>query len=195
MKKKRNPMPSRKMKQVFLVFCEGETEEAYISLLRQRYRWSPLKVISRVTGLSISPDIINRHIKAEQIGPADKISVFLMYDVNTDGIIERIAACKNAVSIVSNPAVELWFLLHITEQNAAISVENCIEKLKKVSADWKHYKKGILSERQKEILWVNRGIAAIRSKRLSEEGNPSSLIFRLIEKMDSVTVVSKTIDP
>jgi len=45
MKKERNHRPPRKMKPVFLVFCEGDTEEAYINLLRQKYRL-PVKVIS-----------------------------------------------------------------------------------------------------------------------------------------------------
>ena len=49
MKKERSYKPPRKMK---LVFCEGDTEETYISFLRQKYRL-PIKVIPRITGLSI----------------------------------------------------------------------------------------------------------------------------------------------
>lgn len=30
--------PSRKMKPVILVLCEGETEECYIDFLKQKYR-------------------------------------------------------------------------------------------------------------------------------------------------------------
>ena len=55
MKKNRNQRPSRKMKPVYLVFCEGETEDSII--------------------------------------------------------------------LTSNPAIELWFLLHNAEQNAAISTD------------------------------------------------------------------------
>jgi hypothetical protein len=38
MKKRRNQKPPRKMKPVFLVFCEGDTEETYINFLRKQYR-------------------------------------------------------------------------------------------------------------------------------------------------------------
>jgi len=172
------------MKPVFLVFCEGETEKAYVSLLRQKYRWLPLKVISRMTGQSITINIINKYIKAEQIGPNDPITTFLMYDLDIENIIEKLTICKDSIIITSNPAVELWFLLHCAEQNAAISTDSCIEKLRKASIEWNHYKKGILSEKQKDLLWDNRGIAIIRAKSLSETGNPSSLIYRLIEKME-----------
>ena len=47
--RKSNP---RKMRPQFLVLCEGETEEAYINFLKQRYRL-PIKLIVRFTSLSI----------------------------------------------------------------------------------------------------------------------------------------------
>lgn len=34
----KNSRPSRKMKPVILVLCEGETEECYIDFLKQKYR-------------------------------------------------------------------------------------------------------------------------------------------------------------
>jgi hypothetical protein len=184
MKRERNFKPQRKMKPVFLVFCEGETEETYINFLRKEYKL-PVKVITHVTGLAISPGIIKRYIRAEQIGPNDKITSFLMYDLDIKSSAEKIAVCKDSVSIASNPSVELWFLLHNGEQNSAISTDACIEKLKKASPDWVHYQKGSLSEKQKQLLWDNRRLASARAKRLPEGENPSSLVFRLIEAMDS----------
>lgn len=41
------------MKPVFLVFCEGETEETYLDYLKQAYR-SPIKIIPKVEGGDIS---------------------------------------------------------------------------------------------------------------------------------------------
>ena len=187
MKKERKSRPERKMKPVFLIFCEGETEETYINFLRQRYRL-PIKVIPYVTGLAISPSIIKRYIQIEKIGPSDKIASFLMYDLDTKGVSNKIGACKDSINIASNPSVELWFLLHNGEQNAAITSDTCIERLKKSSADWFYYQKGSLSEKQKEILWGNRGTASARAKRLPEGENPSSLVYRLIQEMDSVFI-------
>jgi hypothetical protein len=172
------------MNPVFFVFCEGDTEEAYVNFLRQKYRL-PVKVIPRITGLSMSQDIIRRHIQAEKISPDDKgLTSFLMYDLDTRGIAEKIAACKGSINISSNPALELWFLLHNTGQNAAISTNACIDKLMRSTPDWESYKKRSLSEKQKKTLWENREMATARAKQLPEGGNPSSSVYRLIEAMD-----------
>ena len=186
MKKRRNQRPPRKMKPVFIVFCEGDTEEAYVNFLRQKYR-APIKIISRITGLSISPDILQRYIQAEKIGPGDKITSFLMYDLDNQSIVEKLVNCKDSISIASNPSVELWFFLHIDKQNAAISTDACVEKLKKSTLDWINYKKGSLSERQRQFLWKNRRLASERAKQLQEGENPSTLVYRLIEIMDDAT--------
>ena len=183
MKKERKQ--TRKMRPFFLVFCEGDTEETYINFLRRQYRL-PIKVIPRITGIAISPEIIKRYIQNEQIGRSDKITSFLMYDLDMKEIAQKIEACKGSISIVSNPSVELWFLLHTGEQNAAITTDTCIEKLKKSSLDWLYYQKGSLSEKQKEILWKNRGTASTRAKRLPEGENPSSLVYVLIDKMEKI---------
>jgi hypothetical protein len=185
MKKERSPRPPRKMKPVFLVFCEGETEEAYINFLRLKYQL-PVKVIPRITGISISPSILQRYIQAEKIGPGDRVISFLMYDLDTENIAVKLAACKGSINIASNPGVELWFLLHIGEQNAPISTNDCLEKLKKVSQDWGNYKKGFLSEKQNHVLWNNRLIACERAKGLQDGANPSSMIYHLIERMNSI---------
>ena len=76
MKKKRNQRLPRQMKPVFLVFCEGETEETYVNFLRQQYKL-PIKVITHVTGLALSKKRIESYIKAEKIGLNDKITSFL----------------------------------------------------------------------------------------------------------------------
>jgi hypothetical protein len=185
MKKERNSRPSRKMKPVFLVFCEGETEEAYINFLRQKYRL-PIKIISRMTGLSISPAIIKRYVQAEKISPGDNITSFLMYDLDTAGITEKLLLIKGSITITSNPCVELWFLLHNKEQHAEIATKTCITMLQHFSDDWTYYEKGIFTDRQKQMLWNNCIIACDRARKLPESINPSSTIYRLVEAMDLV---------
>jgi hypothetical protein len=184
MKKERRPRPPRKMKPVFLVFCEGDTEETYINFLRQKYRL-PIKVIPRITGIAISPDIVRRYIQAEKISPDDKmLTSFMMYDLDRSETAAKIALCKGSINISSNPCLELWFLLHNAIQTAAISTTDCIDKLRKSRPDWANYKKGSFSEKQKAVLWENREAATTRAKQLPEEGNPSSLVYRLIDAMD-----------
>ena len=57
--RKSNP---RKMKPLFLVLCEGETEETYISLLKQRYRL-PIRIVSKILGGSLYPKKIEQYKK------------------------------------------------------------------------------------------------------------------------------------
>ena len=189
MKKKRNQRPSRKMKPVFLVFCEGETEETYINFIRQQYKL-PIKIITHVTGLALSQKRIENYIKAEKIGLNDRITSFLMYDLDANKIVEKIEACKNSISIASNPAVELWYLLHSVEQNAFISTNACIEKLRKSAKEWECYKKGILTDQQKRILWDNRKVASDRAMKLQNGNNPSSMIYLLLDEMEKVKAVN-----
>ena len=196
MKKKRNQRPPRQMKPVFLVFCEGETEETYVNFLRQQYKL-PIKVITHVTGQALSQKKIENYIKAEKITLNKKISLddkilsFLMYDLDADGIVEKIEACKNSISIASNPSVELWFLLHNCEQNAFISTNACIEKLRKSAKEWECYKKGTLTDKQKKILWDNRKIASERAMKLQNGINPSSMIYLLLDEMEKTKETKK----
>jgi len=185
MNHKRRKKQSKKMKPVILIFCEGDTEEVYVNSLRKQYKL-PIKVITRITGLSVSPNIIHRYIQAERIGHGDKITSFLMYDLDNEEISKKLSSCKESIIIASNPSVELWFLLHAVMQNAAISTDNCIDKLKKSTPDWTNYRKGSLSEKQKQFLWNNRRLASERAKELKENANPSSSVYRLVDMMDEI---------
>jgi hypothetical protein len=187
--KKRNQKPPRKMKPVFLVFCEGETEETYVNFLRQKYKL-PIKIITHITGLALSQKKIESYIKAEKISLNDRISSFLMYDLDENKIVEKIRACKNSINIASNPSIELWFLLHSSEQNAFISTNACIEKLRKSAKEWECYKKGILTNQQKRILWDNRKTASDRAMKLQKGRNPSTMIYLLLNEMEKTRTAS-----
>ena len=165
----------KQMKPNFFVFCEGETEIAYIKFLRSLYR-APIQVIVKKGKSNISEDYIersqNEYVRTEQ----DK--VFLMYDLDVDGMLEHLQKIPNAELIVSNPCIELWFLLHYQEQKTEISSDKCIKKLQKVS---KEYKKGVLSEDEKEVFAQNKELAIERAKALDVLNNPSTTIYRLLD--------------
>ena len=78
MAKQRTPSPSRTMKRVFLVFCEGETEETYLDYLKQTYR-SPIRIVPKVEGGSISQRLIDATKRELKISKTDKILVFLLF--------------------------------------------------------------------------------------------------------------------
>jgi hypothetical protein len=47
----------------------------------------------------------------------------------------------------------------------------------------KEYKKGTLSEDEKEVLANNKELAVERAKKLAEFQNPSSMVYKLLEKL------------
>ena len=171
----------KQMKPNFFVFCEGETEIAYVKFLRSLYR-APIQVIVKKGKSNISEDYIersqNEYVRTEQ----DK--VFLMYDLDVDGMLEQLQKIPNAELIVSNPCIELWFLLHYQEQKSEISSVKCVQKYQNVS---KGYKKGTLSEEEKEVLAKNEDQAQERAKKLVEFQNPSTTIHRLLDLLKELS--------
>ena len=93
MAKQRTASPSRTMKPVFLIFCEGETEEAYLDYLKQAYR-SPIRIVPKIERDSISQRLIDVRKKELKISKTDKILVFLMYDMDVPVVNERIKDCR-----------------------------------------------------------------------------------------------------
>lgn len=165
----------KRMKPNFFVFCEGETEIAYVKFLRSLYR-VPIQVIPKKGKSNISEDYIERSKNEYVRTGQDK--VFLMYDLDVEGMLEHLQKIPNAELLVSNPCVELWFLLHYQDQKSEISSDKCIKKLQKVS---KEYKKGTLSEEEKDVLAKNKELAIERAKALEVLNNPSTTIYRLLD--------------
>ena len=166
------------MKPNFFVFCEGETEMEYVRFLRSIYR-VPIQVIPRKSKSNISISEID-HIKKDYVETSQD-QVFLMFDLDVDTILEHLQMIPDAVLLVSNPCIELWFLLHFQDQKSSISSDKCIQKLMKVSPE---YKKGEVSHREKVLFSQKVNMAVERAKRLNEYENPSTTVYRLIEKLD-----------
>ena len=172
----------KKMKQAFLVFCEGPTEECYIQELRQRYR-SPIRIVPICEGQSISNALVCREIKKEKVSPTDRIQAFLMYDRDVPEVNVKLDKCDGTM-VCSNPCVELWFLLHSRDQKASLGSEECVKALQNSASEWNHYRKGELSATQKNLLWSNRSTAIQRAKSLTESRNPSTGVYKLLESIE-----------
>ena len=158
MAKQRLESPRRKMKPVFLVFCEGETEETYLDHLKQAYR-SPIKIIPKVEGGDISQRLIDARRRELKISKNDKVLVFLMYDMDVPEVNARLERCR-AFKLLSNPSIELWFLLHGKGCVSNITTDEAFDELVKLENCWNEYEKAALTETQKSYLWNNR-LAAV----------------------------------
>jgi hypothetical protein len=164
----------------FFVFCEGETEEAYISYLRTKYRL-PILIDAKIAGNRITDKYIHNYKKNKANHPKDKI--FLLYDLDVPEMLGKLQAIKNTVLLTSNPNFELWYLLHTQEQKAAITSDSCLQKLKQ---HLPNYNKGEFNKELKNMIEEGQSKALNRASKLTEFKNPSSQLFVFINEIEKV---------
>lgn len=176
-------MPARKMKPVFLVICEGQSEATYVDFLRQTFR-SPIKVITDVVGTSINKSLVARKTNAIKLTPTDNVRVFLMYDMDVERINRKLDECS-CVKALSNPCFEVWYLLHSKGVVRSLDSNECIKKLKEAQPVWANYEKSKLTDSQKLFLKDNLESAIANAEQLKEGANPSSMVYRLVKELMS----------
>jgi len=176
--RKSNP---RKMRPQFLVLCEGETEEAYINFLKQRYRL-PIKIVSKIIGSNISPRLIKKH-KEELSGNPSEIKTFLMYDADVQEVLDSLRKC-DGIMLISKPCIEIWFISHYKKTpETELASEACVKQLCSI-AGWEQYKKAVLTIRQQDSLWDNRMTAVTNMQTKTEVNKTYSTIYQFINILE-----------
>lgn len=181
MKSKRQASKGKKINPHFWVFCEGETEEAYIRFLRSEYRL-PVEIISKVAGSSINERFINSYKIGKPIHEKDKD--FLIYDADVPETIEKLKKIGKTILIASNPTTELWFLLHYKNQTASITGVDCCRELSNRNSN--NYKKGVIDNHLKVKLKGKCNAACNRARQLELFRNPSTNFYVFIEALEDV---------
>lgn len=176
---RRSKSVPRKMRKVAVVICEGETEAEYVNLLR-RWFHSSIKIVSHIEGTKITPELVDKRVNEHKLSNDDVIYSFLMYDLDVPEIAERLQNC-NAKLLVSNPCIEVWFLLHTMDHKRVLDSAAIKKELMRSDPVWRLYEKSRLSATQRQHLIDNIEIAISRAKDLKELANPSSTIYKLIE--------------
>ena len=179
MKSKRQASKGKKINPHFWVFCEGETEEAYILFLRSEFRL-PVDIIPKIAGSCINERFINSYKKGKPIHEKDKD--FLVYDGDVSEVLDKLKKIEKAILIISNPAIELWFLLHYKNQTSTLSGDDCIREL--CNRNRNNYKKGVIDNPLKTKLTEKCNDACCRSKLLELYNNPSSNMHIFIETLE-----------
>lgn len=177
MARKARESKGRMMRPNFFVFCEGETEVAYVEMLRAHYR-RPIHIIAKKTLLNISSEVIERCKAAYFQTKNDKI--FLMYDLDVQSMLDKLKSIPDTVMLCSNPCFELWILLHYENVGGELSSAECMKRVLKMDG---HYKKGELTPEIRQHLLSNIDSAVERSKKMSFYNNPSTTVFRLIDEI------------
>ena len=169
---------NRKIKPFYFIICEGETEENYINFIKAHFKVSA-EVKSKVLGNNLSVAKVDRIIKAL---PDQPNKTYLFYDLDREDVKQKLfELTKHGYSLIyNNPSIEFWFLLHNRNQRAEIETKNAEKALQK---EWPEYKKGFLSDAEREILLSNFHKAKERAVALDAFGNPSSNTYTLIEAL------------
>ncbi len=171
----------KKINPNFWVFCEGETEEAYVSFLRSRYR-IPITIVPKIVGNKITERFIKSYKRGKPVHEKDRD--FLMYDADIPELLEPLKSIKSAMLLASSPSIELWFLLHYKNQTASITTKDCIKELENRNRN--SYHKGIIDDKLVAKLTDHYPEANKRAKCLTIHKNPSSNIHEFIEILENI---------
>jgi len=174
----RSKSKSKKIRPRSWVFCEGESEDAYVSFLRSKYR-SPTVIVSKVAGAGIKESYI-RHYKKDNGGSHPKDKTFLFYDGDMQDVLNNIERIKKTNMLITTPCLEYWFLLHYKDCNDAMVSDSCLRKLKEVNPE---YKKGEINSSLQQVFDSSIEKACERAKQTVIPENPSSNIYKLIDEL------------
>ncbi len=180
MAKNQRVSKGKTIKPTCFIFCEGESEDAYIGLLKRQYR-VPVEITTKVAGSSISRKYIDKTLKLKSQHPKDKI--FLLYDLDVPEITERLKSISGTILLASNPCFELWYILHYDNHATTFNSKECVQKFSKIC---ENYKKGKLSPNLETKLTEGRAAAIIRAKKLTKYENPSTTAYLLIEELEAI---------
>ena len=178
-RKERQPK-GKTMRPNYFVFCEGDTEVAYIETLRAHYRL-PIHIIAKKTLLNITAALVER-CKSIYVQTKDD-QTYLMYDLDVATMLDRLQKIPNTTLLCSNPCFELWLLLHYTDQKTELTSERCVSRL---AAFIKQYKKGCIPDEVKKYLMETFPTAMERAKNLTVYTNPSTTVYKLSEDLEKL---------
>ena len=181
MASRRRESKAKKINPTLFVFCEGETEVAYINLLKSLYRIPSIHIHPKIGGSDITAEYIVNYKRDKPTHEKD--SDYLFYDLDVEAIFQRLNQIRNCTLLVSNPSIELWFLLHYKNQTANINSASCCRELQNRN---RSYKKGLIDNRLKDKLISRKSEAIRRGKGLVSTNNPSTTVYRLLEKLDEI---------
>ncbi len=193
---------SRSPKKRVLVVCEGEkTEPIYLRLVKLNTNNAVVVELELLDEKATSPkQIVERacleQAKARKLARQTKDpnasidEIWCAFDVDDHPMIKEAhqQADANGINLaISNPSIELWFLLHFENQTGYLHRDDALHKLKTYI---KGYDKSFESI---DVLRDRLRFANTRARKLDEkhrgdetsfpDNNPSSGMWRLIESL------------
>lgn len=182
-------------RKIIYVVCEGKTEKNYFEKFRTRR--NGLNIIVKTCGKTNAKGIISfaKYQKKEIDFNTEKDSIWCAFDSDLNKRLDELCrgALRDGINIaMSNPCIELWFLLHFKEIYAPLECKTANQKLEMFMFK---YKKGSLKIEEFKNMNKNLNLAIKRAKKLNQKhkkskhpiyskmSNPASQIFQLVEEI------------
>jgi hypothetical protein len=196
----RRPVAARPQRRELLLFVEGEvTEEVYLKDWHRRFRGSVNVEIHEFHGTPMA--LVERAVaaKAAEAKQATRgrgrahDEVWCVFDIDEHPLVpeaRELAAAEGIRLAISNPCIELWFLLHFDDQSAYIERHDA----QRAAAEHLHCDKKLTREAL-DALAKNFEEAKKRAVGLEEKhrldatpapGNPSSGAWRVVDAITAV---------
>ena len=186
---KKRTVRTRPLRQRFLVVCEGEKTEP--NYFREFRVWVEVKIVG--TGKD-TMDVVKHaerlRDEAQRQG-REYDQCWAVFDLDefpsskfNDAI--RRAQNKGIQPAYSNPAFELWFLLHFEDRQTPITRQECQRRLKRHLGGYTKTKTGMRSLlEEQENTAINRADRLCRSYQPHNPAhdNPCTTVYRLVKEL------------
>ena len=180
--------------QRFLIICEGEkTEPAYFNGFRVP------SVTIEIVGLAKAPlELVERADERQKEGDYDQVWCVFDRDQVSAGLFQQALALAQRRKILiaySNPAFELWFLLHFHSCVDALTAHECIQRFsRQLKRPYEKAEDGLYHE-----LLPRQAQAIAHADRLLSEydppnpadNNPSTTVHKLVQELNRFTQASR----
>lgn len=177
---------------VFVIVCEGETEQIYFNSYRKRRCNLIIKtpnsdVTDPVNLVKFAKTQINKYDL--DFSKGDEIYCVFDADGNTDNNISKAVkeAGKEVKVIFSNPSFEIWYLLHFLYATNRIDNKALINSLSKYISKYKKtvdFSQLLRDKKEtaiKNAKKLNDYHKTKKNKLNSVSSNPSTQVFKLVE--------------
>lgn len=182
----------------FLVACKGDGEKAYLEAIRQSLRLSDRQIIVRnekgTDPLSVIRSVIEHRTELKKEGrwlaKKDRVWAAFDGDEHRDNDAENwyqaldLAQAQRIKLALTNPSLELWYLLHFQDQQSYIHRDKAVEELRKHVPQYMKplpLRSATPEERQDAIQRAARLDQRNREMGRPFHNNPSSGMGKLIE--------------
>lgn len=180
-----------------LVFTEGEkTEDGYLLPWRRAYRASVLLTVDSFHGVPLF--LVDRAVETKRTEARDHRrgrgrahdEIWCVFDIDAHpNLAEAVQKAEaNGIGLaISNPCIELWFVLHFEDQTAYLSRHDAQSRSSELLACGKNLSQeamNLLSDRYEDALVRAHRLDAKHKGDGSPSGsNPSSSVWALIDSI------------